>query len=77
MQILFEPCIKGNANNGRSPTSCPFLVIAVVNEEATGCINEKARGAIDVAAISAIIASKHSLPCFILFHFLLFQYTIN
>ena len=33
--------IKGNANNGNLP-SCPFLVIAFINEEFTSCINEEA-----------------------------------
>ena len=33
--------IKGNFNNGRNPPSCPFPDIAFINEEVTGCINEK------------------------------------
>ena len=45
--------VKGNANNGIIPSSCPFLVlvahfpvIAFINEEAKGAINEAATGAI-------------------------------
>ena len=41
--------IKGNTNNGRNPPSCPFPalmtrfpVIAFINNEATGCVNEEA-----------------------------------
>ena len=33
--------IKGSANNGRNPHSCPFAVKEFINEEAIGCINEE------------------------------------
>ena len=52
--------IKGNANNGRNPPSCPFLVIAFSIKEATGCINKEAISAINEAAIGATIAPKKS-----------------
>ena len=57
--------IKGNANDGRNPYSCPFPAIAFINEEATGCINQ--------AAIGPIVAPRKLLSCFFLFHILLFQ----
>ena len=60
--------IKGNANNGRDPPSCPFMSpfsdIAFINEEATGCINEAATG--------IIIAPRNTSSCFFI-SFLLFQ----
>ena len=46
--------IKGNDNNERIPPSrlfpalvTPLAVIALINEEATGCINVEAIGAIN------------------------------
>ena len=63
--------IKGNANNERNPFSCPFsalitpfLVIAFINEEATGCIYEEVIGAINGAAIGSIIGSRNPPSCF-------------
>ena len=38
--------IQGNYNNGRNPSSCPLPLLAFMNDEATGCINEAAIGAI-------------------------------
>ena len=62
--------IKGSANNGIIPPSCPFpaLVtpfsdIAFINEETIGCNNEKALGTINEAAISAIIAPRNPPSC--------------
>ena len=59
--------IKGYANNGRIPSSCPFHAsmtsfpdIAFINEEDTGCINEDVRDAINEPAIAAIIPA-HSV----------------
>ena len=56
--------IKGNANDGRNPYSCPFPAIAFINEEATGCINEEAIGTINQAAIGPIVAPRKLLSCF-------------
>ena len=56
--------IKGNTNNGRNPTSCIFPVIAIINEEATGCINKEAIDGINEAAIGAIIAPRNPPSCF-------------
>ena len=68
--------IKGNANNGRIPPSCHFSarmtlfpVIAFINEEATGCINEE--------AIGAIIGGRNPPSCFFYFMFYYFTSTIN
>ena len=54
--------IKCNPNNERIPPSRPFPVflthlpvIAFINEEATGCFNE--------AAIGAVIAPRNRLSC--------------
>ena len=47
--------IKSNANNGGNP---PFPVIAFINEEVTGCINEETIDANNEAAIGAIIAPR-------------------
>ena len=44
---------KSNANNGINLLSCPFPVIAFINEEATGCINKEAIGDINEAATGA------------------------
>ena len=43
--------IKGNANNNKITPFCYFLftVIEYINEEATGCVNEEAIGAIKEA----------------------------
>ena len=58
--------IKGNANNGRNPLSCPFPAlatpfpdIAFINEETTGCINKEAIGAIIEASIGYIMARRN------------------
>ena len=59
--------IKGNANNGRNPPSCPFPDMVFINEKAIGCINEEAIGAINEAAIGAIIGLISS---FLLFYFI-------
>ena len=67
--------IKGNFNNGRNPPSCPFPDIAFINEEVTGCINEKKTkntGAINETAIAIIIVPRNLPSCF-LFHVLLIQ----
>ena len=50
-QIIMKPFKnKSAANNGRNPPSyvslTPFPKIPYINEEATGCINEKPVGAI-------------------------------
>ena len=65
--------VKGNINNGRNPVSFPFpaLVttfpdIAVINEEATRCIYEKAICAINEATIGAIIVPQNLSSCFFL-----------
>ena len=60
--------------------SSPFSVMAFNikdatkkrNEEAADCINKDSIGAINEAAIGAIIVSRHP-PSFVLFNFLLFQ----
>ena len=44
--------IKGNANNGRNPNLGPFLDIAFINEEETGCINGETIGPANEAAVS-------------------------
>ena len=69
---------KGNANNGKSRTFCPFSafitpspVIAFIYEEATVCTNEKTINAINEAGIGATIAEQNPPSCF-LFHVLLF-----
>ena len=62
---------NSSANNGRIPPSClfpalltPFLVIAFIIEEVTGCINEE--------AIGTIITGRNPPSCF-LFRVLLFH----
>ena len=71
--------IKGNANNGRIPSSCPFpalmtpfSVIELIIEEVSGFINEEVKGAINEAAIGAIIAGRNP-HSFFLFHALRFR----
>ena len=63
--------IKGNANNGRNPPSCPFPTlmtpfpdILFINEQATGFINEEAIGVINETAIGTIIAPTNTPFCF-------------
>ena len=59
--------IKGNANNGSNPASYAFPAVMThfpdiaFNEEVTGCIIEQGIGAINEAAIGAII-SLRNLP---------------
>ena len=53
-----------------------FPVIAI-NEGATDCINEKVIGAINEAAISAIIAPINPPFCFFYFMFYCFSSTIH
>ena len=60
--------IKDNANNGINALSSPFpalmtsfLVIAVINEEATDLINQKAIGNINGAVTGTLIAPRN--PC--------------
>ena len=59
--------IKGSANNGRNPPSCP--VKKFIKEEVVGCINEEAIGGISEAAIGAIIAGRNSPSYFFISHF--------
>ena len=47
--------------------------MAFIDEEATDCINEKAIGTINDAAISAIISLQEIQMFVVLFHVLLFQ----
>ena len=56
--------IKGNANNGRKPPSCPVPVIGFINEEITVCINQEAIGAINEAAVVLFIAPRNPPSCF-------------
>ena len=63
--------IKSKANNGQHPPFChfpilmtPFLLIAFINEEATGCINKEAIGAINEVSIAAIITERYSPSSF-------------
>ena len=66
LQALVTPLSKipfnneGAANNGRIPPSflswTPFPKIRFTNEEATGCVNEECRVAINEAAIGVIKA---------------------
>ena len=67
--------IKDNANNGSNPPSCPlptvltpFPDITFLNEGATGCIIKEAKGAINEAAIGAIIEPQNP-PCFFILCF--------
>ena len=67
--------IKGNANNGRNPTSCLFLAlmtpfpdIAFINEEVTDCTNEE--------AIDTTLVPRNPSSCFC-FIFYRFSSTIN
>ena len=56
--------IKGNANNGRNLPSCPFPVIAFINEEEIGCVNEETVYVINEAAIDAIRTPRNTPSCF-------------
>ena len=50
--------IKGSANNGRNPPSCPFPVVAFDNKKAIDTINE--------GTIGTIIAPRNPLSCFVI-----------
>ena len=76
--------IKVNANNGRIQQSCPFpalmtpfAVTAFINEEATVCINGETIGAINEAAIGAIIAGRNPTGFFILCFTVLLVPSVN
>ena len=58
--------IKGDANDGIKPPSCPSPDIAFINEEATSCINEEAASSIIESDIGVIIAPRNPTSCFLI-----------